>query len=104
MVFVAEHELQRVRAGRQGHTGFRLAFPVVDVVVIFRNGGTEVGHGLVNEQVVMAAVRLVGAGGDDVHAFGAEFHRHRARNLGAVLRLDNEDLGSWRCGRPFAVC
>lgn len=78
MVFVTEHKLQRMFTGRQRHTGFRLAFPVMDVVLIFWDGGTEIRHGLVNEQVVMAAVRFVGTGGNDVDAFGAEFHCHRA--------------------------
>ena len=66
---VAEHELQRVLAGRQCHSGLGLAFAEVNMLLVDHDG---LGHflrreRLVDEQVMMPDVCLLDAGRSDAH-------------------------------------
>ena len=66
---VAEHELQRVLAGRQCHSGLGLALAEVNMLLVDHDG---LGHflrreRLVDEQVMMPDVCLLDAGRSDAH-------------------------------------
>lgn len=78
MVFIAEQKLQRMLARRQRDGGFRLPLAVMDVMLVFGNSGIQIRNRGIDEQMMMPAVRLVGAGRNDVDALGAEFHGDRA--------------------------
>ena len=72
MQVVAEQHLQRVLTGFEGDFCRRAAVTEVNMLVVLGNRETEVGQASINQQVMVAGVRLVLAGRHDVHACHAK--------------------------------
>ena len=100
MVVIAEDELQRVRPGRQCHGRLGLAHAKMTVLVVFRNSALVVGKFLIDQQVVMTGILLLGAGRRYPHAGQPELHGDRPGDLGAILGLDEIDFGTRRRRLP----
>jgi hypothetical protein len=73
------------------------------MMVVFRDGGIEIGDCGVDEKMVMPAVWFVRSGWNDIDILGSEFNRDRARYSRTILWLDDENLGSSGRGRSVVV-
>lgn len=98
MQVVAEEQLEGVGAGCELDRGLGLAAAEVADLLGLGQGQAHVDLGGVDQQVVVAGVRVVEAGGGHAHAAQAELHRHRRGHDGAVGRLDEVDRGALRGG------
>ena len=60
---IPQQKLQRVLAGRERERGFGLAATKVQMLGIFRHRLTEVRQGHIHQQMVVASLLKLGAGG-----------------------------------------
>lgn len=97
---VAEQQLEGMGAGRELDRGLGLAAAEVADLPGLRQRQAHVDLGGVDQQVVVAGVRVIEAGGRHAHAAQAELHRHRRGHDGAVGGRDEVDRGA--LGRGLA--
>ena len=86
MTVVAEQKLKGVLPRRQLEYGLGLPTAKVTMLFITRDRERQIGKFRIDQQVVMAGLLLVGAGGRDSHAREPELNRHRVRNDSTVCR------------------
>src|SRR5580704_1642202 len=98
MLKVAENELQRVRASRQHQRRLGLPAAEMDVLRIHRNGrlGLRIAEPGIDDQMMVSVVRPLDARRRDPHAGEAELALERARDLVAVLQIDEIHGGAGR--------
>ena len=99
MVFVADQQLQRVFARRQGQFGFRLALAEMQNLFACRQGRIQQRQrGDIYQQVMMAGRGHINPGRRHAHAFQAKSHGKGLADAGAILRRDEVHLGAFRRG------
>ena len=96
VVGVPQEELQSVTSRRQGDVRLRLAASEMQVVLVVRDRLVQRGERRVNQQVVVAGVRLVDTGWSHPHFLESEPNRERGWHISAVLRRNNIFAGSRR--------
>src|ERR1700722_14172831 len=96
MVRVREQKTEFMRPRRQRYLGLGLAGTKMKVVEIAGNGLVERRKFRIDDQMMMSGVRLVEARRSDAHVQQAEANDRRGRNIGAVSRIDEIDLGIFR--------
>jgi hypothetical protein len=98
---IAEHDLQGVLARWKLDQRFSLAAAEMQVLLVRRDGVLQLltGDGFIDQQVMMAGLRLFHACGRHAHPGQSELDQQRTRNSIAVLQVDEVDLRSWcrRC-------
>ena len=102
MAGVAEQQLQCVSARRERDLGFGLSCAKMQMVEVRGDGLRECWQCGVNDQVVMTCVGLVHAGGRNSHADQAEANHGLERDVVAIVRIDEVDLGVWSLSMPGA--
>ena len=109
MACVAQHELERVLAGRKFYSRFRLARSKMKMRFVLRNrflGIDRLIH--INQQMMMAAVLVIIAGMRNAHVAQTETTPERSFDRRAILRPDEIQNGIlWRWfamdGNPLAI-
>lgn len=98
MLGIAQHQLQRVLARRRCETGLGLARTEMKVAAILRDRGFEIERLLdVNQQMMMAAVRVVIVGVGDPHVAQTETAPEPASDPCTVVRpYEIQERVLWR--------
>ena len=99
MVRVAEQQLQRVRSGRQREFSFRLAPAEVQMVLVIGDRLVERRQIRIDQEMMVTRVGSLGARRRDAHPMQPEMDRRFWPDDGAVLDVDEFNLGAGRGGR-----
>ena len=94
MVRVAEQQLQRVRSGREREFSFRLAAAEVQMVLVIGDRLVERRQVRVDQEMMVTRVGPLGSRRRDAHAMQPEMDRGFWPDDGAVLNVDEFNLGA----------
>src|SRR5208282_3116006 len=86
---VAQQKLEGVATCREGQGGLRLAPAEMQMVFVVRDRLVQGRKRRVDQEMVVACVRLFDPGRRDAHLLKSEPNREGGRNVGAVHRRDD---------------